>query len=170
MIATQLQSEGEEVEHLILFDSYPPAPRSEDHMTGTADIDRSWREIALGTNLSIPPEAASKELDAETISSLAGEQLHILASFSLQQLEQLAAVMANNSRLVSTARLDPFDGDITLFVATRQTPGLDRTNISPEAWRPFCRGTIHRVDIDAEHHQMMSFDALEKVGVLPLGS
>ena len=168
MIATQLQAEGEEVEHLILFDSYPPASRPEDHMTGTTDIDKSWREIALGTNLVIPPEAASKVLDTETIFSLAREQSHILGGFSLQQLEQLAAVMANNSRLVSTVRLKPYDGDITLYVATRQTPGLDRTNISPEAWRPFCRGTIHTVDIDAEHHQMMSFDVLGIMGDFPL--
>ena len=168
MIATQLQAEGEEVEHLILFDAYPPASRSDDHTMETAGTDKSWREIALGTNLVIPPEAASKVLDTETIFSLAREQCHILGSFSLQQLEQLAAVMANNSRLVSTARLKPYDGDITLFIATRQTPGLDRTNISPEAWRPFCRGTIHAVDVDAEHHQMMSSDVLGIMGDLPL--
>jgi thioesterase domain-containing protein len=71
--------------------------------------------------------------------------------------------MANNSRLISTAKLNTFDGDITLLVATRHTPGLDRTNISPEAWRPFCHGNIRKIYIDAEHHQMLSPEALRQM-------
>jgi thioesterase domain-containing protein len=156
MIATRLRSEGEQVERVLLFDSYPPVAQT----TDAQSIDEIWREIALGTRLAIPPDC---ELNAESVSELARAQSHILGTFSMQQLNRLAAVMANNSRLVPTVRLDPFDGDITVFVATRETPGLDRTGVTPEAWRAFCRGTIRQVPVDAEHHQMMSPEALRQI-------
>ncbi len=167
MIATRLQSEGETggpVDHLILFDAYPPAPRADGQAPGIPGRDEIWREIARGTSLDIPPEVNNRALNAETIVSLARGQSHILGTFPLQQLEQLAAVMANNARLFPTARLDTFDGDITLFVARRQTPGLERMAISPDAWRPFCTGSIRTIGIDAEHHQMLSSAALGKTG------
>jgi thioesterase domain-containing protein len=167
MIATRLQTDGEQVDRLVLFDAYPPDTQSGDEPTGAERGDRFWREIALGTNLVIPPEAADRELDAQVVHALAHEQSHILGTFSLHQLDRLAAVLANNSRLHTTTRPGIFDGDMTLFVATRHTPGLDRTHISPEAWRPYCRGAIHRIEVDAEHHRMLSVDALGKMDALP---
>jgi thioesterase domain-containing protein len=167
MIATQLQAQGEQVERLILFDSYPPTPwlKSE---TKANSIDEIWGQIALGTNLDLFAEAASGALDAAAIHCLARKQSHILGFFSLRQLEELAAITANNARLLCTARLDTFDGDITLFVSTRKTPGLDRTDASPEAWRSFCQGSIRRIDVDAEHHQMLSPEAVKQMGGLLL--
>jgi thioesterase domain-containing protein len=162
--ATRLQSEGEQVERLFLFDSYPQARQFQDQAVEPQSIDKIWREIAVGTNLVIPPEAFNTALDAETIASIARKQSHILGTFSLDQLKQLAAVMANNARLVPTAKLGVFDGDMVLFVAKRQTFNLDRTHISPEAWRPFCHGSIRKIEIDAEHHQMLSPDALRQLG------
>ncbi len=162
LIATRLQSEGEQIERLFIFDSYPPEPLLENQTILTKSIDAIWREIVLGANLIIPPQEDNRGLNADTIFALAREQSHILGTFSIQQLDQLAAVMANNSRLISTAKLKMFHGDITLFVATRQTPGLQRSNISPEAWRPFCHGTVCQICIDAEHHQMLLPEALRQ--------
>jgi thioesterase domain-containing protein len=165
MIATRLQREGAQVEHLILLDSYPMPP----HLARQADLrktDEIWREIALGTNLDVS-SAGDDVLDAAKIRSMAREQFHLLGTFSVQQLERLVAVMANNARLIPTASLDAFDGDITLFAATRRTPGLDRSGTSPDTWRPFCRGTLRVIEVDAEHHQMLSPDAVRKMaGVL----
>ena len=171
MIATRLQSEGEQVERLFLFDSYPPATRLEaETIEPRQSIGSIWREIALGTHLTIPPDEPDSALHADTILRLAREQSHILGTFSAQRLDQLAAVMANNSRLIPTAKLRTFDGDIILFVATRQTPGLDRTNADPEAWRRFCCGAISRICIDAEHHDMLSPEALRQTGGLSVCS
>jgi thioesterase domain-containing protein len=161
MIATRLQAEGFEVEQLVLFDSYPP----EDHAEETPHtMDSIWREIALGTSLSIPPNTLPTDLNAETILALARDQSHILGTFSLNQLRSLAAVLANNSRLVLTARLETFVGEITLFAAGRQTAGLDRTNITGRAWQRYCRGRVYTIDVDAEHHQMLSRQALREFG------
>ena len=158
-IATRLRSEGYRVERLILFDSYPPELPIEDQ---PRNMDEIWREIALGTNLAIPRKEFGEELNASVILALAREQSHILGTFSLDHLNRLAAVLANNSRLVSTARLDRFDGHITLFAATRQTTGLDRTHATPDSWRPFCR-SLRTVPVDAEHHQMLSPAALRQI-------
>ncbi|MEQ1572601.1 MAG: amino acid adenylation domain-containing protein, partial [Vicinamibacterales bacterium] len=168
MIASRLQADGECVERLILLDSYPPPSEREDHAPRTLDGDHIWREIALGTHLEVPPTGAAQPLDAPAVLALAREQSHILGTFPLHQLEQLAAVMANNARLFTTARLSRFDGDIRLFASTRQTHGLDRVGTSADAWRPYCGGAIHTIEVDAEHHRMLSPGALKQIGNLPL--
>jgi thioesterase domain-containing protein len=161
MIATRLQSEGYEVERLLLFDSYPPHGNAEE---APHTMDSIWREIALGTSLTLPQETLRAELNAATILTFAREQSHILGTFTLQQISHLAAVLANNSRLVPTARLETFNGEITLFAATHHTAGLDRVNVTADAWRPFCRGSVSTIDVDAEHHQMLSRAALRQLG------
>jgi thioesterase domain-containing protein len=168
MIASRLQAEGERVESLVLFDSYPPLSRDEEARIATQDDDCIWREIALGTGLAIPPASARRALDAETILALAREQSHLLGTFPLHRLRQLAAVMANNARLVADAKLDTFEGDITLLVATRETPGLDRMATSPGDWQPYCGGAVRAFEIDAQHHQMFSPAAIEQIRRLPL--
>jgi thioesterase domain-containing protein len=161
-----LQRDGHVVERLILLDSYPPPAEEVIPEVQDGVSDRTWREIALGTDLTVPPEGAVPKLDCATISSLAQAQGHLLGTFALDQLEQLGAVMANNSRLFLTARPDLFAGDIDLFVATRRTPGLPAVPTTPDSWRPFCTGTIRAVRIDAEHHRMITSDTLEQIGRL----
>jgi thioesterase domain-containing protein len=167
MVASQLQAAGERVERLILLDSYPPPPDYSvaDHNGHVSD--QTWRDVARGTDLVVPPEATAK-LDAAAVSALAQEQSHILGAFPLDQLEQLALVMGNNSRLFATARLGLFQGDLELFYATKQTPGLERIVTSPQAWAPFCTGRIRAVPVDAEHHRMVSPAALRQIRQLPL--
>jgi thioesterase domain-containing protein len=152
-----LQTAGEEVDQLLLSDSYPVT--AEGSKRTVRSVDETWREIALGTNLALTADPGVV-LDAERIQLLAREQSHLLGSFTLQHLQRLAAVMANNAQLVPTAALDTFSGDLTLFVAARPTPGLDRRGARPEAWRPFCNGAIIVREIAAEHHQMLSPEAV----------
>jgi thioesterase domain-containing protein len=130
--------------------------------------DRTWREIARGTDLNVPPEGTGPDLDAAAIATLAREQSHLLGTFAIDQLEQLGAVMANNSRLFLTTKLELFVGDVDLFVATRRTPGLEIITTSPESWRPWCTGVIRAVPVDAEHHRMITSDTLEQIGRLLL--
>jgi thioesterase domain-containing protein len=88
---------------------------------------------------------------------------HVLGSFPIDSLRRLAAVMMNNVRLLSEARLDVFAGDITLFTAARPTPGLDRLRADPGAWQTFCSGNVRTLPIDAEHHRMLSPDSIKKI-------
>src|SRR5690606_11744795 len=97
-MATRLQGEGEEVQHLILFDAYPPESVAEHERARSRYLDDTWREIALATGLTVPRTHAGT-LEAATIRGLARSQHNVLGHFTLEQLEALAAVMNNNTRL-----------------------------------------------------------------------
>ncbi|MBJ3777493.1 non-ribosomal peptide synthetase [Acuticoccus mangrovi] len=152
-IATRLRAEGDEVDGLLLFDAFPPAPD-----TSPAEAEEVWSEIAHGADLRT--DVAPR--DAAHLLSLAKAQGHVFGSFSLQQLEAMARVVTNNARLLWEARFERFDGDVTLFEATRVTPGLDRSFADPETWRPLC-GTLRVVEVDAEHHHMLSPAAVRQI-------
>jgi thioesterase domain-containing protein len=72
--------------------------------------------------------------------------------------------LANNSRLVTTAELGKFAGDMTLFVATQATAGLARTGVSAQAWEKYCEGVVRIIEVNAEHHQMLSPATLRQIG------
>ncbi len=129
-----------------------------------------WRELAMATDLTLSSEAANKLIDANTIAELARQQHHILGALPLRQLEQIAAVMSNNSRLAPKVKLQQFDGDILLYVVTRRPPDFDYLTMNPKAWEPYCRGAIRTVAIDSTHNKMLSPDALKQIGVLPLSA
>ena len=115
-------------------------------------------------------DAANTVLDAEMIFALAREQSHILGALTFRQLTQIAAVMANNSRLMPTIQLARFDGDIHLYVVTRRPPDFDRVGKNPKAWEPYCGGAIRTIAIDSTHNKMLSPAALKQIGSLPLPS
>jgi amino acid adenylation domain-containing protein/non-ribosomal peptide synthase protein (TIGR01720 family) len=152
-LATRLRTEGEEVERVLLFDAFPPVPG-----TSPSEPGDVWSEIAHGADLGteVSPQ------DAAHLLTLAKAQGHVFGSFSLPQLEAMARVVTNNARLLWEARFDRFDGNVILFEATRVTPGLDRSFADPEAWRPLC-GTLRVIQVDAEHHHMLSPAAVSQI-------
>ena len=144
-VATRLRREGEEVARLLLFDAFPPEGAT------TAPASEPWTELAYGADL----RAATAIHDAATLREAARAQGHVFGSFTTAQLEAMAVVMENNSRLLSAAKLDYFDGTVTLFEASRATPGLDRSIARPDAWRALC-ASLTVIPVDAEHHHMLS--------------
>ena len=152
-LATRLRAEGQEVERLLLFDAFPPASG-----TSPSEPGDVWGEIAHGADLRT--EIAPR--DAAHLLTLAKAQGHVFGSFSLPQLEAMARIVTNNARLLWEARFDRFDGDVILFEATRVTLGLDRSFADAEAWRSLS-GTLRVIQIDAEHHHMLSPAAVRQI-------
>ncbi|MGE3651932.1 MAG: amino acid adenylation domain-containing protein [Reyranellaceae bacterium] len=152
-LAARLRDEGEAVARVLLFDAFPPAPGASPSEAG--DV---WREIAHGADL----RAEVAPRDAAHLLSLAKAQGHVFGSFSLSQLEAMARVVSNNARLLWEARFDKFDGEVILFEATRDTPGLDRCFADAEAWRPLS-GALRVIPVDAEHHHMLSPAAVRQI-------
>ncbi len=144
-VATRLRREGEEVARLLLFDAFPPEGAT------TAPASEPWTELAYGADL----RAGTAIHSAATLREAARAQGHVFGSFTTAQLEAMAVVMENNSRLLSAAKLDYFDGAVTLFEASRATPGLDRSIARPDAWRALC-ASLTVIPVDAEHHHMLS--------------
>ncbi|WP_167356406.1 non-ribosomal peptide synthetase [Sulfitobacter delicatus] len=157
-VATELQARGAVVENLILFDSYP-MPREAEPDYG--DIDALWRDVALGAGLHLAP--GTRNLSAERIREQARRAEHLLGAFTPDQLNALRDQLRTNTRLLPTARLVPFMGDMTLITAELQTGDLDRSAANPALWRPFVSGRVIRIPLQAEHHKMLSPDALRQI-------
>jgi thioesterase domain-containing protein len=172
MVASRLQAEGEIVERLILFDSYPPSVRLSNEIERRRLADGVWRDLAMGTDLTLPADMQGSAVDAETIFTLAREQSHILGSLPFQQLERMGAIMANNSAIMSRdtppVTLGRFHGDILLYVVTRRAPDFNFQLMNPQAWEPYCTGAVRTIAIDSTHNRMLSPDALKQMGILPL--
>jgi thioesterase domain-containing protein/acyl carrier protein len=154
-LGTQLQHEGRGIRGLWLFDSYPMPP---DAVPDYSNTDALWRDVALGAGLVLPDDASG--LNAAMIQAIAAAQGHIFGGFPLLQIDNLARLMANNTRLLPTAPLRRYAGNATLFTAALATEGMDRTGVSLALWRPYFAQQIKTVSVHAEHHTMMAHDAV----------
>jgi thioesterase domain-containing protein len=152
-VATRLRHEGEEVARLVLFDAFPP-----EGVTTAPAASAPWTEMAHGADL----RAATAVHDAATLREAARAQGHVFGSFTTAQLEAMAVVMENNSRLLAEADLEYLDGAVTLFDAGQATPGLDRSTARPDAWRALC-ASLNVIPVDAEHHRMLSPAAVSQM-------
>ncbi len=157
-LAARLQQDGSDIRGLMLFDSYPMPPEA---VPDYSKHDALWRDVALGAGLVLPADATG--LDAARIQAIAAAQGHIFGTFPLPQLTNLARLMANNTRLLPTARLRRFAGSGTIFTAAKGTKGMDRQSVSPTLWQPWFGGQIKAVAVAAEHHTMMAHDAVAQM-------
>ena len=158
-VATRLQGQGAEVENLILFDSYPMPRNAEPDYS---DPDALWRDVALGAGLELAPGMHS--LTAERIKKHAQKVNHLFAAFTTDQLDAMRDQLETNTRLLPTAALSPFDGDLKLYTAELQTGDLDRSAADPALWADFVTGQVIRIPVSAEHHRMLSPDAIREIG------
>jgi amino acid adenylation domain-containing protein/non-ribosomal peptide synthase protein (TIGR01720 family) len=157
-LATRLQAQGERVASLTLFDSFP---MPEEARPDYPDQDKVWRDIALGANLDA--EGVAGPLTAETIRETAVRQNHLLGRLPLRTLEALAANQRHNSAILPDARPCRFDGGMLFYRAGRDTRGVDRSTVSPAAWRPLVSGALTVIDIDAEHQCMLTAEAVAQM-------
>jgi len=162
-IATRLQARGEKVERLILFDSYPMPPEAEPDYSNP---DAVWKAVALVAGLEIDPDTSA--ISAQSFRAAAAQQGHLFGEFPEEQLERLAGQLANNTHLLPQADLKPFNGDVTLYTASLTTEGLDRSGADPGLWHPYITGQLDIVPIAAEHHTMLSPQAIRQIGTLPI--
>jgi thioesterase domain-containing protein len=160
LLATRLQSQGRDVDRLIMLDAYPPAS---DHQGYASRSDALWRDMAINLDLDIPPDSAEKRLDGAAMLGLARAQSHVLGSFTLDQVHRLADVMANNSRLMERVRFETFAGSITFVAAGCRAPGFDLDRMNPDSWRTFSTGGLVSSTVDSTHNQMLSAYSLKQM-------
>ncbi|MEM9477834.1 MAG: amino acid adenylation domain-containing protein [Pseudomonadota bacterium] len=160
-VATELQRRGADVENLILFDSYPMPTEAEPDY---GDADALWYDVALGAGLQLEP--GMQNLSAECIREHATRAGHPFGAFTPEQIMALRDQLETNSRLLPTATLNRFDGDLTLYTAELQTADLDRSAADPALWDDFVTGQVIRIPLEAEHHKMLSPEAVRQIGRL----
>ncbi len=146
-IAARLRAAGEEVAFLGLFDTYPPEGQDWNGPTedeALAEVGRERDQFLAATEEELD-ENERQEKDA-----------------------MFAAIVANYAdavRLLSRARTPCFDGDATLFVATKTMPaGWDPLG----SWAPYVP-SIKALAFDTAHEDILSPPSLETLGPLLRG-
>ncbi|MFJ9566967.1 amino acid adenylation domain-containing protein [Streptomyces fuscichromogenes] len=148
-IATRLRATGAEVELLALVDAYPAAtwPYPE------AATPEQWDEFALLTTLVAQPRDPADH-DGDFASLLTGLRAEAAARMPLskERFTRLVEVGVHASRLAAAHTLQPFDGTVLHFTATRgRTPGGPR----PSAWRPYADG-LREHPLDCGHEEVLA--------------
>ena len=142
-MATQLQSDGQEVALLGLLDSYPFAREK------GRDADCEAEVLFAGVT--------DKSLQ-EMLDTLCREG-HMLSDLDEPAQEAIRDAYKNNTRIMRRYVPQLFRGDILLFVATQ---GEAKPPI--ESWRPHVEGQIRDYKIDCTHDAMMDPLPAAKIG------
>ncbi|RNM26896.1 amino acid adenylation domain-containing protein [Dickeya undicola] len=143
-IAARLQQAGETVSFLGLLDTYPPE----------------------GQDWAAPDEAdAREEVAREQAGFMADTQAEDDPQLRAERAAMFGNIVANYQdavRLLSSARSGRYDGDATLFVATRTLPTDMDVNAT---WAPYI-GTLTQYPQSCEHADILSPESLENLGPL----
>jgi amino acid adenylation domain-containing protein len=142
-MATQLQSEGQEVALLSLLDSYPFDP---EHRRRDEDRDK---EVIFAGATDNPLREMLETLRREGHISVLEEQDH----------EAIADAYKHNTRIMRTFLPGRYRGDVLLFVAKE---GEAKPPI--ESWLPYVDGQIKVHGIDCTHDTMMDPLPAAKIG------
>jgi len=142
-MATQLQSDGQEVALLGLLDSYPFAPQK------GRDGDREAEVLFAG----VTDKPLQEMLDALR------REGHMLSDLEEHAQEAIRDAYKNNTRIMRKFLPQRFHGDMLLFVATQGEP-----KPPIESWRPYADGQIKVHEIDCSHETMMSPLPAKKIG------
>ncbi|SLM62267.1 MULTISPECIES: amino acid adenylation domain-containing protein [Dickeya] len=143
-IAARLQQAGETVSFLGLLDTYPPE-------------GQDWRT---------PDEAdAREEVEREQAGFMADTETEDDPQLRAERAAMFGNIVANYQdavRLLSTARSWRYDGEATLFVATRTVPqGMD----IPATWAPYVSSLVQYPQ-PCEHADILSPASLVELGPL----
>lgn len=133
-VAAELQALGHEVTGLFIFDA-GPSTEFEEFEVPDSTVVRRYLAHYMGQ--------LSGAAEFEPVVAMSGE------------------IFVEYSRYMTEYVSPPFTGDLTLFVATVPTEATghqgDLTRLQ-RAWEAFVQGTIHRVEVDCAHNEMMWSD------------
>ena len=142
MAAARLQEEGEEIDLLMLLDSYPSARGAQSQTTaaGESDVLRALAE-SLGEEIS--PDGG-------------------LQGLADLEVSLLVKVFNEMSTLFADASLGVFQGDVLLITATADKQ--EDSPYLPHAWREHVDGHIEVFPVDCAHGELTRPEALSVIG------
>ncbi|PGO77765.1 hypothetical protein CN980_10975 [Bacillus cereus] len=159
-MATHLQNQGEEVELLVMLDSYPG------HLL--PNVDTPTEEEALiallalgGFNLD---NMNGKPLNMENVIEVLRRDDSKLASLEEETILNLKEIHVNAVSLLGNYVPKKFHGNLVFFKATIIPEGFNP--ISPDIWRSYISGEIEQYDIDCTHENLCQSGPLTKIGQL----
>ncbi|MES5816920.1 amino acid adenylation domain-containing protein [Streptomyces sp. RG80] len=161
-LATTLQRQGQEVGLLALLDSYPvdPAhrgPRGADQVL--AEIHAGYRD-AYGDAPATPPDRAALR---RSVLAYMGRSTSELRHFDERGRSAVLDVMVNTGRLAALYEPVPFEGPALLLTANARPA---QSWATPEAWRPYLKGTVDVHEVPCRHETMLDPAAVAEFGPL----
>ncbi|WP_327745264.1 amino acid adenylation domain-containing protein [Streptomyces europaeiscabiei] len=153
-IASRLQQDGDEVELLVLLDTYPPTVRD------PLAPGRDDAEIVAGTLRAAGFEFEMDELVEDRFPMERYREFLRHENRSLVYLEEdeilgVKDVYVNNVRIMQEFTPDGYRGDVLFFTASRASEE-QRKRRRIDSWKPFVDGRFENYDVDAEHEGMMT--------------
>ncbi|UOB81277.1 non-ribosomal peptide synthetase DhbF [Bacillus sp. ZJS3] len=157
-MAAQLQNEGEEVELLVMLDSYPghflpntEAPTEEEALIAL---------LALGGY--DPDNMDGKPLTMESAVEILHKDGSALASLEEETILNLKETYVNSVGLLGKYVPKVYNGDILFFRSTVIPEWFDP--ISPNTWLNYLDGEIVQHDIDCRHKDLCQPGPLTEIG------
>jgi enterobactin synthetase component F len=153
--AVLLQRAGEEVDLLVLLDSFPaeqwrerPAPEEGDALTAV---------------LRMAGFARTGERTREDVLATLRRAGSPLAGLSAHALSRIVDIVPNHARLMREHRHERYEGDVLFFTAAapRAEDWLTR-----EAWRPHVSGTVVNHDLPCTHPELMRDRYLDAIAAV----
>ncbi|AIK38221.1 D-alanine--poly(phosphoribitol) ligase, subunit 1 [Bacillus pseudomycoides] len=157
-MATHLQNQGEEVELLVMLDSYPghflpntEAPSEEEALIAL---------LALGGY--DPDNMDGKPLDMANAIDILRRDGSALASLEEETILNLKETYVNSVGLLGKYVPKQFHGNLVFFRSTIIPEWFDP--ISPDTWLSYIDGEIEQYDIDCRHKDLCQPGPLTEIG------
>jgi amino acid adenylation domain-containing protein len=161
-MATALQERGEDVDLLVMLDSYPVDRQDDRRLVSVRDIIASLVRDSGSLDDStdcdgIPEDAAAMDL--------LRRQDVILGALGEENVRAAVTMTAHHLRLMQRFVPRRFTGDLLFFRAV----GADPINGNPaaaKAWAPYVDGRIDNHDIKCSHQEMTDPAAVAQIGAV----
>ncbi|GKQ38415.1 hypothetical protein ALMP_49470 [Streptomyces sp. A012304] len=163
-VAVRLQEQGQEVALLANLDQVPMSAEDLDGEYTAADEQKVLLALLdfVGRD---PGMFGDGPLRHAEVMAVLREEGSALATFDEEQILRIGAVNNNNWDLTIGHEPGVFDGDVLLFVATRdEDHPQDKTERSVTRLSRFVTGNVEVLEIDCEHRQLLQAGPVEEIG------
>ncbi|MFJ8221492.1 amino acid adenylation domain-containing protein [Streptomyces griseus] len=163
-VAVRLQQQGQEVALLANLDQPPVSAEELDGEYVAADDQKVYAALLdfVGRD---PGMFGDGPLERDRVIEVLREEGSALATFDDEHILRIGGVNNNNWSLTIGYEPEVFDGDVLLFVATRDEDGpRDKTGRSVARLQPFVTGKVEVEEIDCEHRQLLQAGPVAEVG------
>ncbi|WP_257032075.1 amino acid adenylation domain-containing protein [Paraburkholderia bryophila] len=161
-VATLLQHQNEQVEQLIMFDSYPIPPAVEMPLPPT---DLQIMKLLFQSLSDTPWEHADEPSSPDAIRRQPSHRRELAHGLDDDVFNAIFDELKATPALICQFRPSVFDGNLLFFRATRTEP--DNALLGePTAWQPYIGGDIVAHDITCLHEKMLHPEALALIGPL----
>ncbi|MFD0304170.1 amino acid adenylation domain-containing protein [Streptomyces sp. NPDC127119] len=164
LLATELQSQGAEVDLLALLDGYPPdsIPGHPPLVDGDSGTYTELLE-SLGYDLS---ELGGGPLGYEDYERAVRRPGSPLERLTPEEAAALARVFVDNDRIFEELRPGTYRGDLVFFSATEGRP---EDAPPPESWRDHVTGRLEVHEIACGHGEITRAEPIARIGAVLAG-